>query len=77
MKRQYRKDITIDYRYQDSQESEQALDMVFDKIFSGIIQKQKQLREYFKSEDYKNLYAHLYKTKSLLLDFLKPIDKLN
>ncbi|GEM_PF-5232523 len=75
MKRKYKKNITIEYRYQEATESEQVLEEVFNKIFSGIIQKQKQLREYFRSSEYKTLYTHLYKSKSPLIDFLQPIDK--
>ena len=70
MKKKYKKDVTITYQYADTPESEQVLEQVFDKIFSKIIKKQKQLREYFKSDVFKEDYKRLRKRKSILVDFL-------
>ncbi len=69
-KRKYNKNITLEYQYLDSPESEAALERVFDKVFAGLIQKQKRLREYLASEDYKKLYKHLKKKRSILADFM-------
>lgn len=68
--KKYKKNITLDYRYVDTPESEQALQEVFSKIFSKIIQDQKKLRAYFSSDLYKKEYEYLSKKKSSLVDFL-------
>ena len=70
MKKKYKKDVTITYQYADTPESEQVLEQTFDKIFSNLIQKQKQLREYFNSNDYKTVYKQLCKKRSILVDYL-------
>jgi len=70
MKRKYKKDITIEYQYQDSPESEAALGEAFDSIFTNMIQGQKRLKEYFNSDEYKKFYDELCKRKSLLAEFL-------
>lgn len=70
MKKKYKKDVTVSYQYEDSPESELALEQVFDKIFSHIIQEQKKLRTYFSSDEFKRDYKYLCKEKSILADFL-------
>lgn len=69
-KRNYKKDIALEYQYLDSPESEIVLEQVFDKVFANLIQKQKRLREYFTSEVYKRNYEILCKRKSILVDYL-------
>lgn len=71
MKRgEYKKHIDIDYRYEPSIESEKVLEGVFDSIFSKLIQGQKELRRYFKSDDFKKIKRQLIKRKSILVDYL-------
>ena len=70
MAKKYKKDITVTYRYAKTPESEQVLEQVFDKIFSHIIQRQKQLKEYFNSNAFKEDYKRLQKRKSILVDSL-------
>jgi spore coat protein CotF len=70
MKKKYKKDVTISYQYANTPESEQVLEQVFDKIFSHIIQRQKQLKEYFNSDAFKEDYTRLQKRKSILVDYL-------
>ena len=70
MKKHYKKDVAITYQYANTPESEQVLEQAFDKIFSQIIQKQKQLREYFSSDEYKRVYGYLCKRRSILADYL-------
>lgn len=69
-KRKYNKSIKLDYQYVNTPESEKMLEEVFSRIFSHIIQEQKQLRAYFKSEKFKSDYGYLLKKKSNLADFL-------
>lgn len=70
MKKKYKKEVTITYKYADTPESEQVLECTFDKIFSQMIQKQKKLREYFGSDAFKEVYKKLNKRKSILVDYL-------
>ncbi|KKR50059.1 MAG: hypothetical protein UT84_C0015G0007 [Candidatus Curtissbacteria bacterium GW2011_GWA1_40_16] len=70
MKRKYKKDVTIEYHYQDAPESEIALEEAFDSIFTGMIQGQKKLKAYFKSDEYRRIYQNLSEQKSLLAEFL-------
>ena len=70
MKKKYKKDVTITYQYADTPESEQVLEQAFDKIFSQIIQRQKQLKEYFNSDAFREDYKRLCKRKSILVDYL-------
>ncbi len=70
MKKKYKKNIELEYQYIDTPESEQVLEEVFSKMFSHIIQEQKKLRAYFKSDSYKKDYEHLCKKKSILVDYL-------
>ncbi len=70
MKKKYRKDITLDYKYTESSESEQIVEEVFSRLFSKIIQDQKKLREYFSSDLYKKEHEYLSKKKSSLVEFL-------
>lgn len=69
MKR-YKKHIDLDYRYNQSFDSEKILEQVFDSIFSKLIQGQKELRRYFNSDDFKHLHKHLVKERSVLVDYL-------
>jgi len=70
MKKKYKKEITLEYKYDDSPESEKALEEMFDKIFSHVIQERKKLIAYFNSDTYKKDYEYLCKKKSILVDFL-------
>ena len=70
MKKKYKKDITLEYKYEDSPESEKALEELFDKLFSKIIQGRKKMNAYYKSDLYKKDYEYLSKRKSILTDFL-------
>lgn len=70
MRRKYKKNLKVEYKYEDTPESERILEEVYDKLFNEIIQKQKQLRKYYASDEYKKEYKHLCKMKSILVDFL-------
>jgi len=70
MAKKYNKSVKIRYEYVNSPDSEKVLEEVFDKIFSQIIQKQKQLREYFNSDAFREDYKRLCKRKSILVDYL-------
>lgn len=69
-KRHYKKSIELEYQYVNTPESEQVLEEVFSKIFSHIIQEQKQLRTYLKSDELKKDYEYLCKKRSSLADYL-------
>ena len=70
MVKKYKKDVTITYQFANTPESEQIVEQVFDKIFSHIIQKQKKLKNFFRSDEYKEVYRQLCKRKSILVDYL-------
>lgn len=69
-KRKYNKPINLEYKYENTLESEQVLEKVFDRIFSDIIQDRKKLIAYYNSDDYKKEYEYLVSKKSILVDFL-------
>ena len=74
MKKRHKKKILIEYQPTDV-ESEGVLGRVFEKAFSRLIQRQKYLRNYIKTDKYKDLYTYLVLTKSPMVNFLSPIDK--
>lgn len=69
-KKKYNKSINLEYKYEDTPESEAALEKVFDKLFSDLIQERKKLVAYFSSEGFKKEYKQLLKKKSVLADYL-------
>lgn len=70
MRKKYKKNIELEYKYVDTPDTEQILEAVYDKLFAQIIQEQKKLRAYFKSEQFRKDYKYLLKKKSILADFL-------
>lgn len=70
MSKRYNKSVSLEYQHIDSDESQKVVDEMFNKLFTDMIQKRKQLIRYFASEEFKNEYKLLRKKKSLLVDFL-------
>ncbi len=66
----YNKNIELDYRFIASDENNNALEEAFDLIFSKLIQDQKKLRRYLKSEEFMRLKERMRKKRSILFDYL-------
>lgn len=70
MAKKYNKSVKVRYEYVNLPDSEKVVDRMYDSIFSQIIQRQKQLKNFFRSDEYKEIYKQLCKRKSILVDYL-------
>lgn len=68
--RKYNKDIEIDYRYENSKESQEALDKTYELLFSELIADAKKLKRFYASDEFKKLKTRLKKERSILYDYI-------